>query len=158
MIISLKQFVWRNANNLTNLALFYQVINRGKICDVIEYNCIQSTDCYDSKCVQKYNYHRFLVYNPKDYYYPFRVESFKLPSSCDCKAGGYHFHHEPHHHDKQYSTSTKDYEHPIYYGSADQEQKSSDNYESKSPIYLPPKVKKIVDEEKVPLYIDKSLG
>ena len=31
------------------------------------------TECYASKCVQKYNYHRLLVYNPKDYYYPFKV-------------------------------------------------------------------------------------
>ena len=30
-------------------------------------------ECYASKCVQKYNYHRLLVYNPKDYYYPFKV-------------------------------------------------------------------------------------
>ena len=29
--------------------------------------------CYESKCLQKFTYHRFLVYNPKDYYYPFKV-------------------------------------------------------------------------------------
>ena len=32
-------------------------------------------ECYASKCVQKYNYHRLLVYNPKDYYYPFKVRN-----------------------------------------------------------------------------------
>lgn len=41
--------------------------------------------------MQKYAYHRFLVYNPKDYYYPFKVESFRLPSSCDCVNGGYEY-------------------------------------------------------------------
>ena len=55
------------------------------------------SECYPSKCVQKYTYHRLLVYNPKDYYYPFKVESFKLPSSCDCVAGAFHYDKEGYH-------------------------------------------------------------
>ena len=27
---------------------------------------------------------RFLVYDPKDYYFPFSIETFRLPSSCAC--------------------------------------------------------------------------
>ena len=42
--------------------------------------------CVISKCVQKHTYQRFLVFNPSDYYLPFAVESFKIPSSCDCYA------------------------------------------------------------------------
>ncbi len=48
-------------------------------------------ECYASKCVQKYTYHRLLVYNPQDYYYPFKVESFRLPSSCDCVTGPFYY-------------------------------------------------------------------
>ncbi len=48
-------------------------------------------DCYQSKCVQKYAYHRLLIYNPKDYYYPFKVESFRLPSSCDCVTSAFEY-------------------------------------------------------------------
>ena len=40
--------------------------------------------CVWTKCVQKHTYHRLLVYNPTDYYLPFSIESFKIPSSCDC--------------------------------------------------------------------------
>ena len=40
--------------------------------------------CVWTKCVQKHTYHRLLVYNPSDYYLPFKIESFKIPSSCDC--------------------------------------------------------------------------
>eukprot|EP00095_Tigriopus_kingsejongensis_P003045 maker-scaffold1052_size66809-snap-gene-0.14 protein:Tk03045 transcript:maker-scaffold1052_size66809-snap-gene-0.14-mRNA-1 annotation:"Spz3" len=60
-------------------------------CKNEDYPCPLIPSCYGSKCVQKYTYHRFLVYNPKDYYYPFRVESFKLPSSCDCITSEYHY-------------------------------------------------------------------
>ena len=42
------------------------------------------SDCLWTKCVQKFSYHRLLVYNPTDYYLPFKIESFKIPSSCDC--------------------------------------------------------------------------
>ncbi len=43
--------------------------------------------CYETKCVQKAIYHRFLVYDSYDKYHPFAIESFKLPSACACLVG-----------------------------------------------------------------------
>ncbi|XP_064113521.1 neurotrophin 1-like [Macrobrachium nipponense] len=45
--------------------------------------------CYDTQCLQKSVYHRFLVYDPFDYYFPFAIETFKLPASCACVIGAY---------------------------------------------------------------------
>ncbi|XP_076373169.1 neurotrophin 1-like [Tachypleus tridentatus] len=45
--------------------------------------------CYQSTCVQKNIYHRFLVFDPYDHYYPFKIESFRLPASCACLVGAY---------------------------------------------------------------------
>ncbi|KAK2726534.1 uncharacterized protein LOC136031673 [Artemia franciscana] len=53
-------------------------------CEVPEHPCPLVPECYESKCVQKNIYHRFLVYDPYDYDYPFSIESFKLPSACSC--------------------------------------------------------------------------
>ena len=38
---------------------------------------------------QKSLYHRFLVYDPYDKYFPFAIETFKLPASCACYNGAY---------------------------------------------------------------------
>ena len=57
--------------------------------------CPLVPECYATKCVQKFIYHRFLVYDPYDYYFPFAIESFRLPSACACLAGAYA---EPPHH------------------------------------------------------------
>nr|XP_053633971.1 uncharacterized protein LOC128689638 [Cherax quadricarinatus] len=43
--------------------------------------------CYESKCLQKSLYQRFLVYDPCDQYFPFSIETFKLPASCSCLLG-----------------------------------------------------------------------
>ena len=32
---------------------------------------------------------RFLVYDPYDHYFPFAIETFKLPASCACHNGPY---------------------------------------------------------------------
>ena len=56
-------------------------------------SCPLVPHCYESKCLQKFVYHRFLVYNPHDHYYPFSVELFKLPSSCACYLGTYKISH-----------------------------------------------------------------
>ena len=40
--------------------------------------------CIESRCLQKSIYHRFLVYDPYDQYFPFAIETFKLPASCAC--------------------------------------------------------------------------
>ncbi|XP_053633974.1 neurotrophin 1-like [Cherax quadricarinatus] len=45
--------------------------------------------CYESKCLQKSIYHRFLVYDPYDQYFPFAIETFKLPASCNCLLGAF---------------------------------------------------------------------
>lgn len=41
---------------------------------------------YQTECVQKATYQRFLTYDPYDEYLPFSIDSFKLPSSCACYA------------------------------------------------------------------------
>ena len=56
--------------------------------------CPLVPECYHTKCVQKFIYHRFLVYDPYDYYFPFAIESFLMPSSCACYNGAYA---EPYH-------------------------------------------------------------
>ncbi|XP_057378156.1 protein spaetzle-like [Daphnia carinata] len=54
----------------------------GKACPLVP-------TCYESKCLQKSIYHRFLVYDPTDYYFPFAIETFKLPASCACFVGAF---------------------------------------------------------------------
>ena len=46
--------------------------------------CPLVPECYETKCLQKSIYHRFLVFDPYDHYLPFAVETFKLPSACAC--------------------------------------------------------------------------
>ncbi len=58
------------------------------------YKCALVPECYDTKCVQKSIYHRFLVYDPKDYHFPFSIESFSLPSSCACFSAAFTEHHK----------------------------------------------------------------
>ncbi|XP_063593047.1 protein spaetzle-like [Penaeus indicus] len=55
--------------------------------------CPLVPDCYESKCLQKSIYHRFLVYDPYDQYFPFAIETFKLPASCACLLGAYTIDH-----------------------------------------------------------------
>ncbi|KAK7082437.1 Spaetzle [Halocaridina rubra] len=55
--------------------------------------CPLVPECYDSKCLQKSVYHRFLVYDPYDQYFPFAIETFKLPASCACLLGAFTIDH-----------------------------------------------------------------
>ncbi|XP_047491595.1 protein spaetzle-like [Penaeus chinensis] len=55
--------------------------------------CPLVPDCYESKCLQKSIYHRFLVYDSYDQYFPFAIETFKLPASCACLLGAYTIDH-----------------------------------------------------------------
>ncbi|XP_068216496.1 neurotrophin 1-like [Palaemon carinicauda] len=55
--------------------------------------CPKVPICYESTCLQKSIYHRFLVYDPYDQYFPFAIESFKLPASCACLLGAYTIDH-----------------------------------------------------------------
>lgn len=51
--------------------------------------CPLVPDCYETMCIQKFVYHRLLVYKPYDFYFPFAIESFKLPSACACSNGNF---------------------------------------------------------------------
>ena len=64
---------------------------RIEACRTAGHPCPLVPECYATKCLQKFIYHRFLVYNPYDYYFPFAIESFKLPSSCACVNGAYKY-------------------------------------------------------------------
>ncbi|CAL4104546.1 unnamed protein product, partial [Meganyctiphanes norvegica] len=55
--------------------------------------CPKVPSCYESKCLQKSIYHRFLAYDPYDQYFPFAIETFKLPASCACLLGAYTLDH-----------------------------------------------------------------
>jgi len=56
-------------------------------------HCPLVPECYETKCLQKSIYHRFLVYDPYDKYLPFAIESFRLPSACACYNGAFVSHH-----------------------------------------------------------------
>ncbi|XP_043212627.1 neurotrophin 1-like [Amphibalanus amphitrite] len=55
--------------------------------------CPLVPQCYESSCLQKSVYHRFLVYDPCDQYFPFAIETFQLPASCACSLGAYEISH-----------------------------------------------------------------
>merc|ERR1712029_222574 len=40
--------------------------------------------CYQSKCTQKFVYHRMLSLDPCDPYRGFFIDTYKLPSACSC--------------------------------------------------------------------------
>lgn len=67
---------------LTQTARVEECTTAGEACPLVP-------DCYETKCVQKSIYHRFLVYDPYDSYFPFAIETFKLPASCACYNGAY---------------------------------------------------------------------
>ena len=45
--------------------------------------------CYKTKCLQKFVYHKFLVFDPYDHNFPFAIDTFRMPSSCSCKIDKY---------------------------------------------------------------------
>jgi len=67
---------------LTQFARIEECLTAGEACPLVP-------ACYETKCLQKSAYHRFLVYNPYDHYFPFAVETFKLPASCACLMGSF---------------------------------------------------------------------
>jgi len=67
---------------LTQTARIEECTTPGSACPLVP-------ECYETKCLQKSIYHRFLVYDPYDQYLPFAIESFKLPSACACYNGAY---------------------------------------------------------------------
>lgn len=64
----------------TQTARIEQCLSYGKSCPLVP-------PCYNSKCVQKSSYQRFLVYDSCDPVFPFSIESFKLPTACSCVLG-----------------------------------------------------------------------
>jgi len=67
---------------LTQTARIEECTTAGSACPLVP-------ECYETKCLQKSIYHRFLVYDAYDHYLPFAIESFKLPSACACYNGAY---------------------------------------------------------------------
>ncbi len=69
---------------LTQSARIEECVVSGDPCDIIVLEAH-----YNTQCVQKTIYHRFLVYDPYDYTLPFMIDSFKLPSACACHVEEY---------------------------------------------------------------------
>jgi hypothetical protein len=67
---------------LTQTARIEECTTAGEACPLVP-------ACYETKCLQKNIYHRFLVYDSYDAYFPFSIETFKLPSACACYNGPY---------------------------------------------------------------------
>jgi hypothetical protein len=67
---------------LTQTARIEECTTPGSACPLVP-------ECYETKCLQKSIYHRFLIYDPYDQYLPFAIDSFKLPSACACYNGPY---------------------------------------------------------------------
>ncbi|XP_045118461.1 neurotrophin 1-like [Portunus trituberculatus] len=78
---------WRTIVN--NVKVDYEVLTQTtRVEECQSYaECPLVPQCYKSKCLQKFIYHRFLVYDPCDEYFPFAVETFQLPASCACLLG-----------------------------------------------------------------------
>ena len=62
---------------------------RVELCSEPRGACPGVSECYNSSCVQKYAFNRLLIYDPADTHFPFSVESFAFPSSCDCVAASF---------------------------------------------------------------------
>jgi hypothetical protein len=67
---------------LTQTARIEECTTAGDACPLVP-------ECYETKCVQKNIYHRFMVYDAYDKYFPFAIETFQLPASCACYNGAY---------------------------------------------------------------------
>ncbi|XP_076059653.1 uncharacterized protein LOC143036290 [Oratosquilla oratoria] len=65
---------------LTQTTRLEECTDAGRPCPLVPH-------CHESKCLQKSAYHRFLVYDPCDEYFPFAIESFRLPATCACFLG-----------------------------------------------------------------------
>jgi len=67
---------------LTQTARIEECTTAGESCPLV-------APCYETKCLQKSIYHRFLTFDPYDQYFPFAIEAFKLPSACACYNGAF---------------------------------------------------------------------
>jgi len=71
---------------LTQTTRIEECLTSGEACPLVP-------ACYETKCLQKSIYHRFVVYDAYDQYFPFAVETFQLPASCACLVGAYTIDH-----------------------------------------------------------------
>ena len=77
-------------NKVESYGYKYTQTARIEECNVaVGASCPLVPSCYESKCVQKNIFHRFLVFDPYDYYFPFAIENFQLPASCGCVVGAF---------------------------------------------------------------------
>ncbi|XP_045036301.1 neurotrophin 1-like [Daphnia magna] len=83
---------WRIiVNRIESYGVKYTQTARIEECNVVVgTSCPLVPSCHESKCIQKNIFHRFLVYNPYDYTFPFTIEKFRLPGSCGCVVGAFH--------------------------------------------------------------------
>ena len=85
---------WRIIVN--DISINYQMLTqtvRLEECILNNESCPLVPRCLESKCLQRFVYHRFLVYDPYDLYFPFAIETFKLPASCACHISDYQIDH-----------------------------------------------------------------
>nr|CAH0105821.1 unnamed protein product [Daphnia galeata] len=71
---------WRTiVNGVESYGIKYTQTARVEECDVVIGTvCPLVTSCYASKCVQKNIFHRFLVFNPNNYKFPFTIVAWLL--------------------------------------------------------------------------------
>lgn len=83
---------WRTiVNRVESYGIKYTQTARVEECNVVVgTSCSLVPSCYQSKCVQKAVFHRFLVYDANEYTFPFSLEKFRLPGSCSCVVGAFH--------------------------------------------------------------------
>ena len=62
----------------------YTQTARLETCQTPDSACRLLAPCYQSKCTQKYVYHRMLSLDPCDPYRGFFIDTYKLPSACSC--------------------------------------------------------------------------
>ena len=62
----------------------YTQTTRLETCLYPDSACRLLAPCYQSKCTQKYVYHRMLSVDPCDPYRGFFIDTYKLPSACSC--------------------------------------------------------------------------
>ncbi|TRY69595.1 hypothetical protein TCAL_09397 [Tigriopus californicus] len=62
----------------------YTQTTRLETCLTPDSACRLLAPCYNSKCTQKYVYHRMVSVDPCDPYRGFFIDTYKLPSACSC--------------------------------------------------------------------------
>jgi hypothetical protein len=62
----------------------YTQTTRLETCRTPDSACRLLAPCYQSKCTQKYVYHRMVSLDPCDLYRGFFIDTYKLPSACSC--------------------------------------------------------------------------